>query len=125
MLRAITFDIGPITSTFGGVLVLMGAVLVWLFVPWLDRSKVRSARYRPAYKLFYWLFIADIVLLGWLGAQPITDASVLWSQIATAYYFIFFFIVMPLLPKFEKTRIVPRSISEDMAAKAKNRWRLW
>ncbi|WP_297323270.1 cytochrome b N-terminal domain-containing protein [uncultured Bartonella sp.] len=125
MLRAITFDIGPISSTFGGVIVLAGAVLVWLFVPWLDRSRVRSARYRPTYQLFYWLFIADVVFLGWLGAQPISDASVLSAQIATAYYFVFFLVVMPLLPKFEKTRRVPGSISEDLARKPKDRWRLW
>lgn len=128
MLRAITFDFGPISSTFGGVLVLMAAVLIWLFVPWLDRSKVRSARYRPAFKLFYWLFIVDVVALGILGAAPITESSVFWSQIATLYYFVFFLVIMPFLPKFEKTLPVPSSISEDLAkkeAKAKGGWRLW
>lgn len=105
MLRAITFFVGPIDSTLGGVIVLFAAMLVLLFVPWLDRSKVRSARYRPLFKVFYWLFIADILALGWLGAQPVSDSNVLWSQIATTGYFIFFLVVLPFLPRFEKTAI--------------------
>lgn len=125
MLRAINFDFGPISSTFGGVLVLTASVLVLVFVPWLDRSKTRSARYRPLYRWFFWLFIADIVLLGWLGSRQVDDITVLWSQIATAYYFIFFLIVMPLLPKLEKVQKPPASISEDMARKSASRGRLW
>ncbi|MHC5307887.1 cytochrome b [Bartonella sp. LJL80] len=125
MLRAINFDFGPISSTFGGVLVLTASVLVLVFVPWLDRSKTRSARYRPLYRWFFWLFIADVVLLGWLGSRQVDDITVLWSQIATAYYFIFFLIVMPLLPKLEKVQKPPASISEDMAQKSASRGRLW
>lgn len=125
MLRAITFNVGPISSTFAGVLVLAASVSVLIFVPWLDRSKVRSARYRPAYKLFFWLFIADVVLLGFLGTQPISDATIIWAQIATGYYFIFFLVVLPFLPKIEKTLRVPSSITEDITERSKNKGRLW
>lgn len=125
MLRAITFNIGPISSTFAGVIVLVSSIVVLLFIPWLDRSKVKSARYRPLYKLFFWLFIADVVFLGWLGSQPISNATILSAQIATAYYFVFFFVIMPLLPKFERNLTVPKSITEDMQEKSKNKGRLW
>ena len=125
MLRAITFNIGPISSTFAGVIVLVSSIMVLLFIPWLDRSKVKSARYRPLYKLFFWLFIADVVFLGWLGSQPISNATILSAQIATAYYFVFFLVIMPFLPKFERNLTVPKSITEDMQEKSKNKGRLW
>ncbi len=125
MLRAITFNIGPISSTFAGVIVLVSSIVVLLFIPWLDRSKVKSARYRPLYKLFFWLFIADVVFLGWLGSQPISNATILSAQIATAYYFVFFLVIMPFLPKFERNLKVPKSITEDMQEKSKNKGRLW
>lgn len=125
MLRAITFNIGPISSTFAGVIVLVSSIVVLLFIPWLDRSKVKSARYRPLYKLFFWIFIADVVFLGWLGSQPISNATILSAQIATAYYFVFFLVIMPFLPKLERNLTVPKSITEDMQEKSKNKGRLW
>lgn len=121
MLRAVTFDIGPISSTLGGVIVLAASVLVFLFVPWLDRSQIRSARYRPLYRVFYWLFVADVIFLGWLGSRPADDLYVIWSQAGTAFYFLFFLVVMPFLPRFEKKHMVPASIEEAM--RRKRMWR--
>ena len=74
ILRAITFNIGPIDSKLGGVLAMFGAIAVLFFVPWLDTSKVRSAVYRPWYKLFFWLFVANAIFLGWLGSRPAEGA---------------------------------------------------
>lgn len=125
MLRAINFDIGFISSTLAGILVLLGSIGVLLFLPWLDRSPIRSARYRPTLKFFYWLFIGDFIMLGWLGAQAIDDSTILWAQIGTAYYFMFFLIIMPLLPRFEKTLPLPTSITVDMAAKKQRGKSLW
>ena len=59
ILRAITFNIGPIDSKLGGVLAMFGSIAVLFVVPWLDTSKVRSAVYRPWYKIFFWLFVAN------------------------------------------------------------------
>jgi ubiquinol-cytochrome c reductase cytochrome b subunit len=119
MLRAITFSVGPIDSKLGGVLTMFAAIAVLFFVPWLDTSKVRSAAYRPWYKRLYWLFVADVVLLGWLGSQPAEGNYVLFSQVATLLYFAFFLIVMPLLGLIERPLPLPNSITEAVLDKNK------
>jgi ubiquinol-cytochrome c reductase cytochrome b subunit len=117
MLRAITFNILFIDSKLGGVLVMFGAIIVLFFLPWLDTSKVRSAVYRPWYKLFFWLFAADCILLGWLGSRQPTDTYTTMAQFGTLYYFGFFLVIMPLLGLFETPRRVPNSITEAVLEK--------
>jgi ubiquinol-cytochrome c reductase cytochrome b subunit len=119
ILRAITFNIGPIDSKLGGVLAMFGSIIVLFFVPWLDWSKVRSAVYRPWYKLFFWLFVANAIFLGWLGQMPAEGAYVAMAQVATAYYFGFFLIIMPVLGLIEKPRKLPNSITEAVLEKNK------
>ena len=99
------------------VLVMFGAVLVLFFLPWLDTSKVRSAVYRPWYKLFFWLFVADCLMLGWLGSRTPTDLFTLMSQLGTLYYFSFFLIIMPVLGLVETPRRIPNSITEAVLEK--------
>ncbi len=117
MLRSITFNIGPIDSKLGGVLTMFGAIIVLFFLPWLDTSKIRSAVYRPWYKLFFWLFVADAVLLGWLGSQPAEGNFVVISQFATLFYFLFFLVAMPVLGLVETPRRIPNSITEAVLEK--------
>ncbi|WP_306118450.1 MULTISPECIES: cytochrome b N-terminal domain-containing protein [unclassified Roseitalea] len=118
ILRAITFDIGPISAKLGGVIAMFGAVLILFVVPWLDTSKVRSAVYRPWYRLFFWLFVANSIFLGWLGSQPAEGIYVAMAQFATAFYFAFFVIVMPLLGLIERPRRLPNSITEAVLEKS-------
>jgi len=117
MLRAITFNVGPIDSKLGGVLVMFGSIIILFFVPWLDWSKVRSAVYRPWYKLFFWLFVADCIMLGWLGSRTPTDLFTLMSQLGTLYYFAFFLVIMPVLGLVETPRRIPNSITEAVLEK--------
>jgi ubiquinol-cytochrome c reductase cytochrome b subunit len=119
ILRAITFDVGPIDSKLGGVLAMFGAIAVLFVVPWLDTSKVRSAVYRPWYKLFFWVFVVNAIFLGWLGSRPAEGWYIPAMQISTLYYFGFFLIIMPLLGLFETPRRLPNSITEAVLAKAK------
>ncbi|WP_421857559.1 cytochrome b [Oricola sp.] len=121
ILRAITFDIGPITSKLGGVLAMFGAIAVLFILPWLDTSKVKSAVYRPWYKLFFWLFAANAVFLGWLGAKPAEGVYTTLAQLSTAYYFGFFIIILPLLGLVETPRRLPNSITEAVLEKNKAR----
>jgi ubiquinol-cytochrome c reductase cytochrome b/c1 subunit len=97
-----------------GVIALFGSILILAFLPWLDTSRVRSARYRPLFKQFFWLWVIACIGLGYLGSKPPEGAYVLISRIFTAYYFGFFFIILPLLGIFEKPKPVPNSISDSV-----------
>lgn len=101
-----------------GVLAMFGSIAILAFLPWLDTSKVRSARYRPLYRQFFWLFVAVCIGLGWLGSKPAEGIYTLIARILTFYYFAHFIIVLPLLGIFEKSRPLPNSISESVLAKA-------
>ena len=97
-----------------GVLLMFGAVVILFILPWLDTHKVRSARFRPYYKQFYWLFFINCIILGWVGAMPAEGIYVTISRVATLYYFSFFLIIMPLLSKFEKAKTLPSSIASSV-----------
>jgi ubiquinol-cytochrome c reductase cytochrome b/c1 subunit len=103
-----------IPDKLGGVIAMFGAIIVLFFLPWLDTSKVRSARFRPIYKQFFWIFLIDCLVLGWVGANPPEGHFVLIGQISTAYYFFHFLILMPVLGFVEPTRPVPASISQPV-----------
>ena len=91
----------------------IGLALLFL-VPWLDRSPVRSARFRPVYKWFFWVLLAVAITLGYCGANPPEGAYVVIARIATAWYFFHFIILLPLLSVFERPDPLPHSISEPV-----------
>ena len=97
-----------------GVIMMFAAVSVLFILPWLDTHKVRSARFRPYYKQFFWLFFINCIVLGWVGSMPAEGIYVLISRISTAYYFAFFLILLPLLSRFEKSHVLPTSISSSV-----------
>jgi ubiquinol-cytochrome c reductase cytochrome b/c1 subunit len=97
-----------------GVIALFASIGILVFLPWLDSSKVRSARYRPLFRQFFWIFVAVCLGLGYLGAKPAEGGYVIASQILTFYYFAHFLIILPLLSRFEKTKPLPNSISESV-----------
>ncbi|EEX87917.1 cytochrome b/b6 domain-containing protein [Brucella ceti B1/94] len=121
MLRAITFNIGPIDSKLGGVLTMFGSIAILFFVPWLDTSKVRSAVYRPWFKLFFWLFVINAIFLGWLGSRPAEGSYVFMAQMGTLYYFAFFLIIMPVVGLIETPKRLPNSITEAVLAKGEGK----
>ena len=103
-----------ISAKLAGVVTMFASILVLFVLPWLDTSKVRSARYRPIYKWIFWLFVADCAFLGYIGANPADGWFITAGQIGTALYFAFFFIVLPVLGKLEPTPVLPTSISEPV-----------
>jgi ubiquinol-cytochrome c reductase cytochrome b subunit len=121
MLRAITFNIGPIDSKLGGVLTMFGSIAILFVVPWLDTSKVRSAVYRPWFKLFFWLFVINAIFLGWLGSRPAEGSYVFMAQLGTLYYFAFFIVIMPVLGLIETPKRLPNSITEAVLAKSEGK----
>ena len=101
-----------IPSKLGGVVAMFGSIAILFFLPWLDTSRVRSAVYRPLYKQFFWILVLVCIGLGYIGAKPPEGIYVTVGRVLTAYYFIHFLIILPVLGLVERPRPVPASISE-------------
>ena len=97
-----------------GVIAMFASIFVLVILPWLDTSKVRSAIFRPIYKQLYWFFVADVLILGYMGAMPAEGTYLLIARVATAYYFLHFLFILPFLGKREKTLDIPLSITEPV-----------
>lgn len=109
MLRAVPPMFG---SQFPGVVVMFGAIAVFFILPWLDRSPVKSIRYKgPLFKIAIAVFTVSFVVLAWLGMQPATGLLTRLAQVFTVLYFLFF-LLMPLYSKIDKTKPVPERVTE-------------
>ncbi|MEY6433843.1 cytochrome b N-terminal domain-containing protein [Thioalkalicoccus limnaeus] len=109
MLRAVPPIAG---SAFPGVVVMFGAILILFFLPWLDRSRVKSMRYKgPIFKTALALFVLSFVVLGWLGMVPSTPMRTLAAQVFTVLYFAFF-LLMPIYSTLDKTKPVPERVTQ-------------
>jgi quinol-cytochrome oxidoreductase complex cytochrome b subunit len=108
-----------VPDKLGGVLLMFGAIAVLFVLPWLDRSPIRSARFRPLFRIFFWLLLVDAVALGYLGGKPAEGIYVVLSRLATAWYFLHFLVILPLLSVFETTKPLPKSISEPVLRRPK------
>jgi ubiquinol-cytochrome c reductase cytochrome b subunit len=113
ILRAFTVDF-IISAKLWGVIAMFGSIILLFFLPWLDPSPVRSANYRPRYRQFFWIWVFAVLVLGYCGGAPAEEPYVMISQIATAYYFAHFLIILPILSRIEKTLPLPNSISESV-----------
>ena len=118
ILRSMTFNVLGIPSKLIGVMLMFSSIIVLFFLPWLDTSRVRSARFRPVYKKVFWLLVIDVLTLGYVGAHPPAGTIVIVGQIATFYYFFHFLILFPLLGKLERPRPLPTSIGAAVLAPA-------
>ena len=116
ILRAITFDILFLDAKFLGVLAMFGSIAIMALAPWLDTSPVRSGRYRPMFRLFFWLLVVDFFVLMWAGGQPAEGIVPLVSLLGTIYWFGYFLVILPMLGLFEKTKAVPETIEADFDA---------
>ena len=120
-----------VPDKLGGVILMFGAIAILFVLPWLDTSKVRSARFRPLFKQFFWIFVVACLGLGYCGGQSpdkilisvgdggfdVTDLS----RILTIYYFAHFLIVLPVLGLVEKPKPLPESIAASvLPAKAQD-----
>ena len=118
ILRAFTGDF-ILPAKLWGVLAMFASIFLLFFLPWLDTSPVRSGRYRPVFKKFFWFGLIPCVLtLGYCGGAPAEPGYILISQIAVGYYFTHFLIILPLIAKFEKPLPLPVSITEAVLSHA-------
>jgi ubiquinol-cytochrome c reductase cytochrome b subunit len=113
ILRAFTVDF-ILPAKLWGVIAMFAAIILLFFLPWIDKSPVRSGNYRPRFKQFFWILMLDIVILGWVGGLPAEEPYVMISQLATMYYFAHFLIILPILSATERTLPLPNSISESV-----------
>jgi ubiquinol-cytochrome c reductase cytochrome b subunit len=119
MLRSVP-NILFIPAKLAGVIAMFSSIFILFFLPWIDGSKVRSARFRPIYKWVFWLLVIDCFVLGYVGAHRPEGWYVVIGRIATAYYF-FHFVLMWLLGKIERPLPLPTSISAAVTAKGGGR----
>jgi len=127
ILRAFTGDVwvvmavdwitfGIVDAKFFGVLAMFGAIVVMALAPWLDTSLVRSGRYRPMFKWWFWLLAVDFIVLMWVGAQPAEGIYPYIALLGATYWFAYFLVILPLLGVIEKPTAPPASIEADFAA---------
>ncbi|MSO14050.1 cytochrome b [Rickettsiales endosymbiont of Trichoplax sp. H2] len=102
-----------IPDKLGGVIAMFGAILILFALPWLDSCKVKSANYRPLFRIFTYLFFINFLILGYLGGEVAEEPYITFSQISTIWYFVHLLVILPLLAKFEKVKKLPNSISES------------
>ncbi len=106
-----------IDAKTSGVVLMFASILILCLLPWLDRSKVRSAKFRPIYRQLFWIFLADCLVLGWVGAKPAEGTMLIIGRVATFWYFFHLLILVPLVSKYEKTRDLPESINASVLSK--------
>jgi ubiquinol-cytochrome c reductase cytochrome b subunit len=100
-----------VPDKLGGVLLMFGSILVWFVLPWLDRSPVRSMRFRPVARIAFLLWTVAFLVLLYCGGKPAEEPYVTISRIATAYYFAYFLVILPLLARLERPLPLPESIA--------------
>ncbi|HSV03085.1 MAG TPA: cytochrome b/b6 [Phenylobacterium sp.] len=120
-----------VPNKLGGVLFMFGAIAILFVLPWIDTSKVRSMRYRPTIRLYFFIFILACLILGWCGAHEPADQvipgfttftlgdydlnTMVWlSRVVALYYFVYFLIITPVMGLKEKPLPMPESISEPV-----------
>nr|AIG53029.1 cytochrome b [Ctenotus inornatus]AIG53030.1 cytochrome b [Ctenotus inornatus]AIG53031.1 cytochrome b [Ctenotus inornatus] len=92
-----------IPNKLGGVLALLFSILILMFVPALHTSKQRGNAFRPFSQALFWALVSNIIILTWIGGQPVEDPFIIIGQIASTTYFIIFLILMPAVAKMENS----------------------
>jgi ubiquinol-cytochrome c reductase cytochrome b/c1 subunit len=103
-----------VPNKLGGVCMMFGSILVLFALPWLDTSPVRSAVFRPLYRITFWLLLLSCIVLGLVGAHRPEGIWVVLGRLGTTYYFLHFLVILPLLGKFERPKPLPESISNPV-----------
>jgi ubiquinol-cytochrome c reductase cytochrome b subunit len=101
-----------------GVVAMFGALLILFVLPWLDTSRVRSANFRPIYRVLFWLLLANMIMLGWCGAQHPEGLPLTLSRLGTFWYFFHMIVLLPIVGWLETPKPLPASISQPVLSPA-------
>jgi ubiquinol-cytochrome c reductase cytochrome b subunit len=99
-----------IPDKFGGVVGMFGSILILFLLPLLGRFKSKSSKFLALVQFCFWLFVGDVLLLGWLGSCVVEQPYVIISQCATAFYFSYFFLLLPFIGYAEKNLVSCRLV---------------
>ena len=123
ILRAIDFDLAIpfvgvvlVPAKLLGVIAMFAAIITLFFLPWLDKSEVRSGQFRPLFRIFFWILLLDVCVLTWVGAKPAEAPYTYIAKGATFWYFIHFLVILPNLSRFEKPLPLPESIATPITS---------
>ena len=105
-----------VPDKLGGVILMVASIAILFAVPWLDTSRVRSAKFRPIFRQLFWIFAIDCILLGFAGAKPAEGLWLVIGRLATVYYFLHFLVLLPLVGWFERPKPLPESIHQPVLA---------
>lgn len=86
-----------IPDKLGGVVAMISAILILLLLPFINTSEVRSSKFRPIFGIAYWFLVSDFLLLGWIGQKPVESPYIEVGMMATAFYFFFLLILVPII----------------------------
>jgi len=110
-----------IPDKLGGVAAMGGAIVILLFLPIINTSKIRSSKFRPIFRFLYWFWVADFIILGWIGQKPVESPYIEVGVFATIFYFVFLLILIPVIGIVEEF-LLKESINkeEDLSVKEEN-----
>lgn len=91
-----------IPHKLGGVTAMILAIVILALLPWIHSTEIRSSRFRPIYKFFYWTIFLCCIILGWIGGMPVEEPYIVIGQVASIYYFYYFLVFLPVLGKIEQ-----------------------
>jgi ubiquinol-cytochrome c reductase cytochrome b subunit len=94
-----------IPHKLGGVIAMIAAILGLMLLPYINTSEVRSSAFRPIFRKFYWFFVVDCLILGWIGQNVVEYPFIEVGQAATFFYFFFLFVILPVLGRVESKLI--------------------
>ena len=98
-----------------------GAIVILLFLPIINTSKIRSSKFRPIFRFLYWFWVADFIILGWIGQKPVESPYIEVGVFATIFYFVFLLILIPVIGIVEEF-LLKESIKkeEDLSVEEEN-----
>ena len=105
-----------VPDKLGGVILMVASIAILFAVPWLDTSRVRSAKFRPIFRQLFWIFVIDCIILGFAGAKPAEGLWLIIGRLATVYYFGHFLVLLPIVGWFERPKPLPESIHQPVLA---------